>query len=149
MEFFSTFRIYVCSDMKGVVVKDGVPVEGVLVTRIANHYNDKIYKNTTMSDKDGKFEFKAIAIWSLRPMMFETVIVQIIKLQYQEEEFLGLKLLKENNHRGGEIIYDPINSSDECIEVVFDLSKSDKEEKRVSIGPQKAKTYSGLGKLQY
>ncbi len=149
MGFFSTFRIYVCSDMKGVVVKDGVPVEGVLVTRIADHCNDKIYKNTAVSDKDGKFEFKAIAIWSLRPIIFGTVIVQMITLQYQEQELLGLKMFKNNNHRGGEIIFDPVNSSDECIEVIFDLSKSDKEEKRVSIGPQKAKTYWGLGKLQH
>ncbi len=62
MGFFNLFIIHVFSDVSGIVTFQGEPVEGAKIIRTADHQNDKVYTDTTTTDKDGKFSFKGVIV---------------------------------------------------------------------------------------
>ena len=103
MGLFDFFTIHVFSDVSGVVTFKGEPVEGVKIIRTADHQNDKVYTDTTTTDNDGKFSFKGISTFSLRPIMLETVVRQKMVIKYQGMEYLAWETLKRNNYKYGEL----------------------------------------------
>ena len=103
MGFLDVFKIVVFSEVSGVVTLDGSPVEGAEVVRVADHEEDKVYTDRTITDNNGKFYFKEISVFSMRPLMLGTIIRQKIIIKYKEMEYLAWKTIKHNNHNYGEL----------------------------------------------
>ncbi len=103
MGFFDLFIIHVFSDVSGIVTFQGEPVDSVKIIRTADHEHDKVYTDTTATDKDGKFSFKGVSTFSLRPIMLGTIIRQKIVIKYQGMEYLAWETLKRNNYKYGEL----------------------------------------------
>ncbi len=108
---FDMFKITIFSEFKGVVTNNGKPVEGLVLKQTADHDTDKVYVNTVTTDKEGKFRFKRINKWSLRPLMFDTRIHQTITVQTSDGERVVWETNKRNNFPRGEIVLDDKKSS--------------------------------------
>jgi len=104
MGFFDLLTIHVFSNVSGIVTFQGEPVDGAKIIRTADHEHDKVYTDTTTTDKDGQFSFKGISTFTLRPiMMMGTIIRQKIMIKYQGMEYLAWRTLKRNNYKYGEL----------------------------------------------
>ena len=103
MGLLDFFTIHVFSDVTGVVTLNGEPVEGAEVVRSADHTNDKVYMDSAITDKNGKFSFNNISTFSLRPIMLPTVIFQKIVIKHNGMEYLAWETTKRNNHNNGEL----------------------------------------------
>lgn len=100
MGFLDFMRVYIFSEVDGVVLMNGKPVSGAKVIRTAD-YKDKIHSNTVVTDEQGRFHFDDIYTYSMR--LSETAILQRIMIHYEGEEYLAWKLLKRNDNRYGEL----------------------------------------------
>jgi len=100
MSFLNFMRVYIFSEVDGVVLINGEPVSGAEVIRTAD-YKDKIHSNTAITDEQGQFHFDDIFTYSMR--LSETVILQKIMIHYGGEEYLAWELLKRNDNRYGEL----------------------------------------------
>ena len=103
MGLIDFFTIHVFSDVTGIVTMNGEPVEGAELIRTADHENDKVYTDSALTDKNGKFSFEGISTFSLRPIMLGTIIRQRIIVKYKGMEYLAWKTVKHNNHLYGEL----------------------------------------------
>jgi len=146
MAFLDIFKIYVFSEMNGTVLDNGKPVEGAILKRRGDHYNDKVYEGTTSTDKEGKFHFAAISTWSLRPLMWETVIDQDIVISYEGKEYLGWRSYKRNPHQRGELVNEEDRSS-QPINCSFNLEDDDVQNQRIGLGGISYRVIEGLCKL--
>ena len=126
MGLLDLFTIHVFSDVSGVVTLNSEPVEGAEIIRTADHKHDKVYTDSAKSDKDGKFFFKDISTFSLRPIMLPTIIEQKIIIRYKGLDYLAWETTKWNNHKYGELndedTKDPIMLSLSC-ELTDDQAK--------------------------
>jgi hypothetical protein len=93
-------RIYIFSEVDGVVLMQGKPVSAAKVVRTAD-YKDRLYTHTVITDEQGRFHFDDIYRYSLR--LSETAIHQKIVIHYQDKEYLAWELLKRNDSRYGEL----------------------------------------------
>lgn len=101
MGFLDFARIYIFSEVDGVVtLDDEKPVKGAKVIRTAD-FRDKLHTHVAITDEQGRFHFDDIYTYSLR--LSETAILQKIVIQHEGEEYLAWKLLKRNDHRYGEL----------------------------------------------
>ncbi len=100
MGFLDFVRIYIFSEVDGVVLMEGKPVSGAKVVRTAD-YKDKIHTNNAITDNLGRFHFDDIYTYSMR--LSETAILQKIIIYYQDNEYLAWGLLKRNENRFGEL----------------------------------------------
>jgi len=100
MGFLDFMRVYIFSEVDGVVFMNGEPVSGANVVRTAD-YKDKIHTNTVVTDQQGRFHFDDIFTYSLR--LSETAILQKIMIYYAGEEYLAWELLKRHDSHYGEI----------------------------------------------
>lgn len=103
MAFFDAFTIYVFSDVSGVVVMNGEPVQGAEVIRVGDHEHDKVYSDMATTDAQGRFSFGPVSTFSLRPIMLGTIIRQKITIKYLGMEYLAWEMTKRSNHRYGEL----------------------------------------------
>lgn len=93
-------RIYIFSEVNGVVLLDGKPVKGAKIIRTTD-YKDSIHSDTTVADEQGRFHFDDHYEYSMR--LHETAILQKIIIEHDDKEYLAWKLLKRNDHRFGEL----------------------------------------------
>lgn len=100
MGFLDFMKIYIFSEVDGVVLMEGKPVNGAKVVRTAD-FKDKIYTDTVVTDKSGRFHFNDISTFSMR--LSETSILQKMVIFYQENEYLAWELLKRNDNHYGEL----------------------------------------------
>ena len=100
MGFLDFMRIYIFSEVDGVVLLEGKPVSGATVIRTAD-YKDKLYSDTVITDDQGRFHFDDIYIYSMR--LFGTNILQKIVIQYDGKEHLAWKMMKGHDNRYGEL----------------------------------------------
>ncbi len=145
MGLFDLFKIYVFSDVTGVVTMNGVPVQGAEVLRTGDHEHDKVYQDKTMTDAEGRFSFGPISTFSMRPIMLGTIIRQKIVIKYQGMEYLAWKTTKTTNHRYGEI-----NDEDVDRPVLLELAceLTDPQDKRVVLEMELGKVgITGLCRL--
>jgi uncharacterized protein DUF6795 len=130
MGFLDFMRVYIFSEVDGVVLMNGKPVSGAKVIRTAD-YKDKIHTNTVVTDNQGRFHFDDIFTYSMR--LSETAILQKIKIYYEGEEYLAWKLLKKHDSRYGEL-----NDPDKPIESIQKLNLicelTDNQDKEQFIG---------------
>ena len=91
MGFLDFMRIYIFSEVDGVVLLEGKPVSGATVIRTAD-YKDKLYSDTVITNDQGRFHFDDIYIYSMR--LFGTYIWQKITIQYDGKEYLAWKMMK-------------------------------------------------------
>jgi len=100
MGMLDFMRVYIFSEVDGVVLMNGKPVSGANVIRTAD-YKDKVHSNTVVTDEQGRFHFDDIYTYSMR--LSETAILQRIMIHYEGEEYLAWKLLKKHDSRYGEL----------------------------------------------
>lgn len=141
------FKITVFSKMEGVVTKGGRPVEGAVVKRSADHYNDKVYSDQAVTGKDGRFSFGAISTWSLRPIIFDTVVLQEITIEFEGKIYLGWEMFKHNNHHHGELV-NKDKKSKAPIRCTFELNHDDRAEQVAVLDEIRHRVIRGLCKLQ-
>ncbi len=82
------------SEVTGVVLKDGVPVEGAQIEqRYHWHWNDTKGNVTTISSKDGSFRFEPIKAqsWLARLFPHEPVIQQEITITVGNQKYRAYK----------------------------------------------------------
>lgn len=97
------FKITVFSPLEGVLLKDGVPQKGVTVERVADHYNDKVYKDQVVTDDQGRFSLPMISTRSLRPLMFETRVHQKLTAQVEGQSYVLWETVKPNEKPFSEV----------------------------------------------
>ena len=100
MGFLDFMRIYIFSEVDGVVTLEGKPVPGARVVRTAD-YKDVVHTDTVMTDEQGRFHFDDLYTYSVR--LSETAIWQKIIIHYQDKEFLAWELLKTHENHYGEL----------------------------------------------
>lgn len=122
------FRIVVFSKMSGSVTLNGQPVEGAKITRTADHYHDKVYTQTTLSDDKGHYQFDEIVKWSfsVRDWFFDTRVYQEINIEYDGKNHIGWQAFKNNRHAYGELRMWKEQVTKREITCGFRLEKSDK-----------------------
>ena len=103
MSLLDFMRVYIFSEVDGVVLLDGQPVSNARVVRSAE-YRNKLYTDTIKTDDQGRFHFDDIYRYSIR--LAETVILQKIIIYYGDKEYLAWKQFKQNDHRYGELNVD-------------------------------------------
>ncbi len=129
MGFLDFARIYIFSEVDGVVLMEGKPVSGAKVVRTAD-YKDKIHTNTAITDDLGCFHFDDIYTYSMR--LSETAILQKIIIYYQDNEYLAWELVKRHENRYGELT-DPEKPEKPVIKLNLkcELTDDQKKEQRV------------------
>jgi len=100
MGFLDFMRIYIFSEVDGVVLMEGKPVSGARVVQTAD-FKDKIHTHTAITDDQGRFHFDDIYTYSMR--LSETAILQKIVIQHKDKEYLAWQLMKRNDSRYGEL----------------------------------------------
>ncbi len=100
MGFLDFMRVYIFSEVDGVVLMNGKPVSGAKVIRTAD-YKDKVHTDEVITDEQGRFHFDDIYTYSMR--LSETAVLQRIKIYYEGENYLAWELLKRHDGRYGEI----------------------------------------------
>ena len=100
MGFLDFMKIYIFSEVDGVVLMEGKPVSGAKVVRTAD-YKDKIHTDTVVTDELGRFHFDDISTFSMR--LSETAILQEIIIHNEGKEYKAWKQLKRNDIRYGEL----------------------------------------------
>ncbi len=131
MVFNNIFKIYIFSEMQGVVLNQGKPVEGAVLNREAVFTDAKTFQDSTITDAEGRFHFKPITQWSLRPMMFDTNVNQKVTVTYANNEYLGWETTKRNEHAKGELFYNPSERDKKPIECLFEITESDEKKQIV------------------
>ena len=126
MGFLDFMRIYIFSEVDGVVTLEGKPVPGDRVVRTAD-YKDVVHTDTVMTDEQGRFHFDDLYTYSVR--LSETAIWQKIIIHYQDKEYLAWELLKRHENRYGELT-DPEKPNEPVIKLNLkcDLAGDQKNE---------------------
>ncbi|RZI58285.1 MAG: hypothetical protein EOP37_16500 [Rubrivivax sp.] len=109
MAFPKTF--YLFSEVNGVVLLDGRPVEGVEVEQKYNwHWGEKKASRTTRTDAQGRFHFPVITGRSITGSLLphEPVIVQEIHFVHQGKTHHGWFQAKHNYENQGELDGQPM-----------------------------------------
>jgi hypothetical protein len=119
-------RIYIFSEVDGVVLMQGKPVSAAKVVRTAD-YKDRLYTHTVITDEQGCFHFDDIYRYSLR--LSETAIHQKIVIHYQDKEYLAWELIKGHENRYGELT-DPEKPENPVIKLNLTCELIDDQEKK-------------------
>jgi hypothetical protein len=100
------FNKVLFSKVHGVVLNHGKPVPDAVVTQFFNFgWTNEEKTETFKTGKDGSFDLPAINRFSLATSLFphEPSIGQIIKIHYDEKEYLAWALTKSNYEENGEL----------------------------------------------
>lgn len=97
---FDFMKIYLFSEIGGVVTMDGKPVADAKVERITKA--DKDYLDKTVTDASGRFHFKAITEHSIKKLFGEPAISQELYFLYKGKKYLGWEHLKNDYDKNGE-----------------------------------------------
>lgn len=100
------------SEVQGVILKDGKPVSGALVTReFTWAWNDYSQKDQFTTDSTGKFKFPLASRFSLATSLLphEPVIKQKITIQHEGKEYLAWRYFKHDYNKNDELAGKDIN----------------------------------------
>lgn len=118
---------YMFSDVKGVVLNNGVPVANAEVEQFLDSYGYEKQSTVKVKTNDsGKFEFPAIKRFALVEFFAEPVNEQNITIRYANQEYKGWYYFKHNYRKNGEL--------NKALLLTCDLTAQDKEKQGVS-GP--------------
>ena len=108
---FDFLKIYLFSEVNGVVLLNGKPVQGAELIRTAAP-GSKSYTDKAMTDAEGRFHFDAMVVHTLRTLIpGEAVIRQTISIRFQGKDYLGWKSTKRDIANHGELnLLDPRKS---------------------------------------
>ncbi|TBU75570.1 DUF6795 domain-containing protein [Phytopseudomonas daroniae] len=99
-----TQPLYLFSEVEGIVLLDGQPVEGAEVERIC-HWKDDLKTERTLTDASGRYHFPEITakslLWSLLP--HEPVVFQTLRIHHQGKVHKGWVFTKHNYDNLGEV----------------------------------------------
>ena len=112
-------KLYLFSEVNGVVLLDGKPVQGVEVVQTYFwHWGDKKGKTVAQSDALGRFHFPLITDTSLTAVLLphEPVIEQTINLYYQGREIRGWFHANHN--------YEPLAETGTPLDLVCELNNA-------------------------
>ena len=129
MGFLDFMKVYIFSEVDGIVLMEGKPVAGAKVVRTAD-YKDKVHTDTVVTDESGRFHFDDISNFSMR--LSETVIYQEININYENKDYLAWKLTKRHENRYGELT-DPEKPEEPIkkVNLKCELTDDPKNEQRV------------------
>ncbi|MBT1063890.1 hypothetical protein KJY73_09920 [Bowmanella sp. Y26] len=128
------------SEVEGVVLFNGTPMEGVKVVKSYRWGNTKETKEyQSVTDSDGRFRFDASFSNSFTFSIFphEPVLIQYLVFNYKDKEYLGWRHYKGDYIESGETGFSPIKL--EC-----DLSWEEEEHEI----QENHKDYIGICKIQ-
>lgn len=101
MGFFDSMKVYLFSDMKGVVLYEGKPVEGAKIIRTAMTNNDKEHKDSTTSDSTGHFQFDQMDTKLFLKLLPTTIRVnQKIIIEFKGQQYLAWKAFTGGENKG-------------------------------------------------
>ncbi len=92
MGLFDKFRICICSEVTGVITKDGKPVAGAEIIRRLDLYlpKDRVYTDQTITDSAGRFTFKPAYAKKSKHLAFVAVANdQKILVRHEGKLYLG------------------------------------------------------------
>jgi len=102
MSMFDAFKVYLFSEVNGLVTLDGQPVEGADVIRSANY--GEIYSDRTTTDKDGKFFLGEMTTSKLSALLpGQHVIDQSILIRNHDKEFKAWELTRVGSGPNAEL----------------------------------------------
>ncbi|MGY4533728.1 hypothetical protein ACVW0Y_002861 [Pseudomonas sp. TE3786] len=103
--------LYLFSEVNGIVLLDGKPVQGVEVDQEYHwHWKDEKARRVTTTDAQGRFHFPLITGKSLTAALpHEPVVEQRMRLYYQGKEYQGWYQSKHNYDDLGELNGRPLN----------------------------------------
>lgn len=103
--------LYLFSEVEGVVLQDGQPVEGAVIEQeYVWHWGDQRRTSTTLTDQHGHFQFPVVAGKSLTAQFIphEPVIVQYLRIRYDGHSYKGWFHAKHNYDVKGEYGESPL-----------------------------------------
>ncbi|MEZ5578865.1 MAG: DUF6795 domain-containing protein [Candidatus Competibacteraceae bacterium] len=106
-----TKKLYLFSEVNGLVLSKGQPIPNVEVERIYNWgWKDITKQETVMTDQEGRFHFDSISESSFFGSIVphEPVITQKILIHYQGEDYKAWMYTKHNYEENGELNGKPI-----------------------------------------
>ncbi len=103
--------LYLFSEVNGIVLLDGKPVQGVEVTQEYDwHWKEEKGSKVAVTDAEGRFHFPVITGKSLTAgLPHQPVIEQKLRLSYQGKEYKGWLHGKDNYDEHGELKGQPLN----------------------------------------
>lgn len=106
-----TKTLYLFSEVEGIVLQDGQPVEGAVVEQEYYwHWGDQRRTSTTLTDQNGHFHLPAVTGKSLTSQFFphEPVIVQYLRIRHAGQSYKGWFHSKHNYDEKGEYGESPL-----------------------------------------
>ena len=104
-------KLYMFSEVEGVVVSDGKPIAGAAIEReYVWGWNDRRGGDKTVTDASGQFKFPAIVNSSLMASMLphEPAVKQTIVIRVNGQAYEGWIATKPNYDHNGELDGKPI-----------------------------------------
>ena len=102
MSMFDAFKVYLFSEVNGVVTLEGQPVVGAEVIRSANY--GKAYTDKAITDKEGKFFFSEMTTSKISALLpGQHVIDQSIIIRNQNKEFKAWELTRVGSGPNAEL----------------------------------------------
>ena len=102
MSMFDAFKIYLFSEVNGVVTRDGQPVVGAEVIRSASY--GKTYTDKATTDKEGRFFFSEMTISKISALVpGQHVIDQSIIIRNQDAEYKAWELTRVGSGPNAEL----------------------------------------------
>ena len=102
MSMFDAFKVYLFSEVNGVVTLEGQPVVGAEVIRSATL--SKTFTDRTITDTKGYFHFDEMTTQSFSTIMpGQRVIMQKIVIKYKNEIYLGWDRSRREYDQYGEL----------------------------------------------
>ncbi len=103
--------LYLFSEVNGIVLLDGKPVQGVEVTQEYNwHWKDEKASKVATTDAQGRFHFPVVTGKSMTAALpHQPVIEQTLRLSFQGKQYKGWLHGKDNYDDRGELNGKPLN----------------------------------------
>jgi hypothetical protein len=97
--------LYLFSEVEGIVLLDGKPVQGVEVSQeYFWHWKDQKAKKVTTTDAQGRFHFPVVTGTSMTAALpHQPVIEQTLRLSFQGKDYKGWSHAKGNYDDKGEV----------------------------------------------
>lgn len=132
MGFFDSMKVSLFSEMKGVMLFEGKPVEGAKITRTAVANNDKKHTDSTSSDSNGRFHFDQMYTHLFLKLLPTGIVVyQKVIIEYDGQKYLAWDGASRGVNKG-ELNEGPVIGTSNEIEIDLKCELTAKETSKAS-----------------